>query len=452
MREDWIEIELDEVAEVNPKKPQADDELEVTFLPMPLVEEETGRYHLKETRKFSQVKKGYTGFIEGDVLFAKITPCMENGKIAVINNLINSVGFGSTEFHVLRPSFALEKKYLFYFLVRKAFRGYAQRKMTGSAGQLRVPKSVLQAANIPIAPLPEQRAIVAKIEQLFSELDNGIANLNAAKDKLEIYRQAVLKKAFEGAFTVEWRFNQDFDTTWEATVLGEIAKWGSGGTPSRKIDEYFTGDIPWLKTGELGPMYVDDAEEKITEEAILKSNAKVFPKGSVGIAMYGATIGKTSIFNAPLATNQACAVAQPNEDINAVFLYYYLLSQKYDLIRKGQGGAQPNISQGVLKEHPICVPRIEEQEQIICEIESRLSVCDNILANIEEGLEKSEALRQSILKQAFEGKLLSEEELEACRKEPDWEPAEKLLARIERSRNERIKNEEKVKPQKVSHA
>src|SRR5690554_4547875 len=130
MREDWIEIEIGNVTEVNPQKPQVDDELEVTFLPMAMVEEETGRYHRRETRKFSQVKKGYTGFIEGDVLFAKITPCMENGKIAVINSLTSSVGFGSTEFHVLRPSIAIEKKYLFFYLVQKAFRGFVQRKMT----------------------------------------------------------------------------------------------------------------------------------------------------------------------------------------------------------------------------------------------------------------------------------------------------------------------------------
>jgi type I restriction enzyme S subunit len=334
-----------------------------------------------------------------------------------------------------------ETKFLFNYLFHKK-----QKLIEQGAGgaQPNISQTILKKLFLPIAPLPEQRAIVAKIEQLFSELDNGIANLKAAKDKLEIYRQAVLKKAFEGDFTADWRRDQDFDPSWEDTVLGEIAKWGSGGTPSRKIDAYFTGDIPWLKTGELGPMHVDDAEEKITEEAILKSSAKIFPKGSVGIAMYGATIGKTSIFNAPLATNQACAVAQPNEDIDAVFLYYYLLSQKYDLIRKGQGGAQPNISQGILKEHPISVPKIEEQKQIIYEIESRLSVCDNILANIEEGLEKSEALRQSILKQAFEGMLLSEEELEACKQEQDWEPAEMLL--------KRIKNEEKVKSKKVSYA
>jgi len=362
---------------------------------------------------------------EGDLLFSiagtigetcivkkEILPANTNQALAIIQG-----------FHkVLTPNFL--KFQLDSFVARKV-----TSKARGGAMN-NVSLGDLKNLDVLIPPVPEQRAIVAKIEQLFSELDNGVTNLKAAKDKLEIYRQAVLKKAFEGAFTADWRRDQDFDTTWEDTVLGKIAKWGSGGTPSRKIDEYFTGNIPWLKTGELGSMYVDDAEEKITEEAILKSSAKVFPKGSVGIAMYGATIGKTSIFNAPLATNQACAVAQPNEDIDAVFLYYYILSQKYDLIRKGQGGAQPNISQGILKEHPISVPKIEEQNQIVQEIEFRLSVCDNILTNIEEGLDKSEALRQSILKQAFEGKLLSDEELEACRQEPDWEPAEKLLERV----------------------
>lgn len=328
-------------------------------------------------------------------------------------------------------------KFLFNYLFHKK-----QKLIEQGAGgaQPNISQTILKKLPVPIAPLPEQRAIVAKIEHLFSELDNGIANLKVAKDKLDIYRQAVLKKAFEGVFTSVWRRKQDFDTTWEETVLGEIATWGSGGTPSRKIEAYFTGDIPWLKTGELGPMYIDDAEEKINNEAIQNSSAKVFPKGSLGIAMYGATIGKTSIFNSPLSTNQACAVAQPDENIDIVFLYYYLLSQKYDLIRKGQGGAQPNISQGILKEHPIGIPKIKEQTQIIEEIESRLSVCDNILANIEEVLVRSEALRHSILKQAFEGKILNEEELEACRKEPDWEPAKQLLERIRKERKVKIKN------------
>lgn len=325
----------------------------------------------------------------------------------------------------ISPLSSIDKKFVFYFC--KSFNFHKLDKSTTIPS---LAKRDLLIIPFKLAPLPEQRRIVSKLDELFSKLDNGIANLKAAKEKLEIYRQSVLKRAFEGELTKVWRVNQEFETPWKETLLGEIAQWGSGGTPSRKVDAYFTGDIPWIKTGELGPMYIYDAEEKITEEAINNSSAKVFPKGSIGIAMYGATIGKTSIFGSPLATNQACAVAYPKEDIDVVFLYYFILSQKYDLIRKGQGGAQPNISQGVLKEHPIKVPKIEEQQQIVQEIETRLSVCDKILENIELALKKSESLRQSILKKAFEGKLLNESELEECKKDPDWEPASKLLERI----------------------
>jgi type I restriction enzyme S subunit len=116
---------------------------------------------------------------------------------------------------------------------------------------------------------------------------------------------------------------------WIETNLSQVAQWGSGGTPSRKIPHYFSGDIPWIKTGELGSKYVRNAEEHISEEAIKKSSAKIFPKDSVGIAMYGATIGKVSIWGIDASTNQACAVAQCYPElIDNEFLYYLLFSEK----------------------------------------------------------------------------------------------------------------------------
>ena len=256
--ENWELVKLNEICHINPKKPLAEDNIDVTFLPMALVHEETGQYLLTETRKYDDVKKGYSRFINGDVIFAKITPCMENGKVALVNNLVNSVGFGSTEFHVIRPSQNIEGQYVFYFLVQRAFRKFAQRKMTGSAGQLRVPKSVIETTKIPLSPLPEQRAIVAKIEQLFSELDNGIANLKTAKEKLEIYRQAVLKKAFEGELTRGWREKKlslavDTNVNWQAVKLGEVAeiKRGKSKHRPRNDKKLFGGPYPFIQTGDV---------------------------------------------------------------------------------------------------------------------------------------------------------------------------------------------------------
>ena len=152
---------------------------------------------------------------------------------------------------------------------------------------------------------------------------------------------------------------------YDLVTLGEVAEWGSGGTPSRTSPEYYGGDIPWIKTGDLGEKYLNSASEFITESGLKNSSAKYFPKGSIAIAMYGATIGKTSILNFSTTTNQACAVGIPNKNIiSTEYLYYFIKSQENIFIQKGQGGAQPNISQALIKEHKIPLPPLPEQTRI----------------------------------------------------------------------------------------
>ena len=192
---------------------------------------------------------------------------------------------------------------------------------------------------------------------------------------------------------------------WLATTLGEVASWSSGGTPSRSRPEYFQGNIPWIKSGELGAKYIRDAEESISETAIAHSSAKVFPKGAVGIAMYGATIGKLSIWGIDASTNQACAVGVCGEELNNEFLYYFLASEKRNLIKAGKGGAQPNISQGVIREWPFNLPPLAEQHRIVAKIEELFSELDQGVASLKTAREQLKVYRQSLLKNAFEGKL-----------------------------------------------
>ena len=132
------------------------------------------------------------------MLFAKITPCMENGKIAIAKGLTNGSGCGSTEFHVLRPHEGLSRDFLYFFLQQDEFRKEAQRNMAGTAGQLRVPASWLSEATIPLPPLPEQHRIVAEIETQFTRLDASVAALRRAQASLKRYRASVLKDACEG--------------------------------------------------------------------------------------------------------------------------------------------------------------------------------------------------------------------------------------------------------------
>ena len=199
-RSEWIDLPIEEIADVNPRVDKAaiPDDLRVSFVPMPAVGAGDGSIRVEETRPAGEVKKGFTAFLEGDVLFAKITPCMENGKMAVVPKLVNGYGFGSTEFHVLRPKPGMDAKYIYYYVSSQAFRNEAERYMTGAVGQKRVSTTYLKQSTIPVAPLDQQKRIVEEIEKQFSRLDMAVENLKRVKANLKRYKAAVLKAAVEG--------------------------------------------------------------------------------------------------------------------------------------------------------------------------------------------------------------------------------------------------------------
>ena len=189
----WVWAKVEQVCLVNPRTfaTPLSDNCEVSFVPMAAIEAETGVIDLSQIKLLGDVKKGYTKFSDGDVLFAKITPCMENGKIAIANGLKNGSACGTTELHVLRPFLGLSREYLRFFLLRTDFRKQAQRNMAGTAGQLRVPAWFIEQAHIPLPPLPEQRRIVAEIEKQFTRLDAAEAALRRVEVNLKRYRASV---------------------------------------------------------------------------------------------------------------------------------------------------------------------------------------------------------------------------------------------------------------------
>lgn len=192
---------------------------------------------------------------------------------------------------------------------------------------------------------------------------------------------------------------------WRWVRLGDAAQWGSGGTPSRKQPEYYSGNIPWVKTGELTDGYIFQTEEHITQEAVLNSNAKLFPINTVIVAMYGATIGKVGILGIEATTNQACACAVCSNEISYKYLFYYLHSQKNYFIRRSKGGAQPNISQEIIKQHSIPVPPLAEQYRIVSRIESLFAKLDDAREKAQEVVDGFENRKAAILHKAFTGEL-----------------------------------------------
>jgi len=492
MREDWVECSIGEVAELNPKmlnKNNVDTDLEVQFLPMRLVEAVINKIHLTEIKTFGEIqKKSYTYFSDGDILFAKVTPCMENGKIAVASALKNGIGFGSSEFHVFRCSSILLNNYLFNFIVQERFRNNAQRQMTGAVGLRRVPKKYLFNHLIPLPPLPIQRAIVSKIETLFSDLDNGIADLKKAKDQLKIYRQAVLKKAFDGELTKVWREKQSNLPTAEELLFQinkKRKKWleseiANGNNEAKRIKTKIkkspyhisNSHLPnnWSWTTFLNSClfvidchnktapYIDkgiylvrttnirngklDLQNKIkfvSEETYKFWSKRAFPMAGDIIFTREAPMGEAVIIpdNTNICLGQRTMLLRVIDNLlSNKYLLYNILSDVFQQRFKGDeiGTGVKHLRVGDVEDlsFPLC--SLQEQHQIVREIESRLSVCNKVEESIIIGLEKAKALRQSILKKAFEGKLLSETEIEKCKQEADYEPASVLLERIKKDK------------------
>ena len=197
----WVWTTLGEISEINPRidKQSIDDDLEITFLPMKRVEELTGKIDLSETKRSSEVKrKSYTAFRDGDVLFAKVTPCMENGKIAVAHDLKNGIGFGSTEFHVIRLLEERSTQFFFFYFIQQKFRQDAKRAMTSAVGLLRVPTDYMRKVPIPLPPLAEQEAIVSEVKRRLSVADEVEQTVVTELKRAEQLRQSILKKAFSG--------------------------------------------------------------------------------------------------------------------------------------------------------------------------------------------------------------------------------------------------------------
>ena len=413
----WCWIKLDEIVAINPgiDKSEFRDNDELPFVPMSATEAGTGRIDTTELRPFAKVKTGFTAFATGDVLFAKITPCMENGKMAIVPALPKGVGFGTTEFHVLRPTDAVDTKLLYYFVSSESLRHEAQHKMTGAVGQKRVPKRYLETKEFPLPPLPEQRRIAKKIDKLFTRLNGGEANLRKAQKFLAHYRQSVLNHVIRG------KFSENTDK-WKQTKIGDFGKWGSGGTPARANQNYYGGSIPWLVIGDLNDSIVTESKTHITEAGLQNSSAKIIEPGTVLIAIYG-SIGKTGIAGIRCATNQAIAHCVPARKIvTKKYLLLLLQSLHDELFAKSQGTTQKNISQKILKNHSVPLPPLPEQQRIVEKIDMLFTHANKLEEAIGAAQKSLSQCRQSILKAAFAGRLVPQN--------PADEPASALLARI----------------------
>ncbi len=308
-----------------------------------------------EVAKYS----GGTKFRNGDTLLARITPCLENGKTAQVRFLNDGeVGFGSTEYIVLRAKEGVsDSDYIYYLSTSPKFREIAIQSMVGSSGRQRVQQDVLEKAELHIPPLDEQR----KIAGILSALDDKIELNNKINRNLEAQAQAIFKswfidfEPFKNGKFIDSELGK-IPEGWSIDRLGSVCECVLGGTPSRSHKEYWGGNIPWINSGKTNEFRVISPSEFISDEALKKSATKFLPKKTTILAITGATLGKVSLLEIGACANQSVVGILENDDLPYEYIYRYISHNIEKIISHQTGGAQQHINKDNIKNFHIILP------------------------------------------------------------------------------------------------
>lgn len=448
---DWHWTTIGAVCQINPPKPNLRgllDKTTVLFVPMAAVDEASGQVSAAEARSLGEVrKKSYRTFTSGDVLFAKITPCMENGKSAVTPQIDTGLGFGSTEFHVIRTGPSIDRKYLWHFVRQETFRRKAEQNMTGSVGQLRVPKEFIERSPILLPPLEAQRALIENLDLVTAKRSSARLHLAAARRAIERFRQAVLAAACSGRLTADWRevhssiepasvliersvlstnsqrqsFTHevqlpdwlDIPPTWEWAPLGCLAEIRGGiqKQPKRMPKQ---NAFPYLRVANVlrGRLSLSEIHRFELFDGELETY-RLIPGDLLIVEGNGSLseIGRSAIWNGSIdnCVHQNHIIRVRSVEADSQFL---------DLVWNSPIGAREiaelavtssglySLSAGKIRAFAVPVPPLEEQREIVKRAMALLRQADTQLSRIMVILRQVEQSSQAVLAKAFRGELV----------------------------------------------
>ena len=477
----WAWTTIGEVCQVNPTMSWPDgftEDTPISFVPMAAVDEESGAITKGDQRPIGEVWKGHKRFQEGDVIFARITPCMENGKAALAMGLEHGIGVGSTEFHVLRSTDAISAEYLYHFARQQSFREEAAASMTGTAGQLRVPASFMTDASIPLPPLAEQRRIVAKLDALLSHARHSRAALDRLPTLLKQARQAILAAAFRGDLTERDPTDEPADALlariraerrarWEADLrargkdpaqhvypepaapdtadLAELPEgwaWTNVDTiisllqygTSVKADSDVDRGVPVLRMGNIqeGALdltdlkYIDPTSEDIGKYQLVAGDILINRTNSPEL------VGKAGLFDHKGTFLFASYLIRLRVSAGQVVPRYLAMCINSQVGRqhvarvKHQVAGQANINSHDIRQMPVPLAPFCEQHRIVDKIVSLQAQADAIEAAARLARRRLDLVEQALLARAFRGELVPQD--------PADEPAGAMLARLREAR------------------
>jgi type I restriction enzyme S subunit len=450
----WLETTLGEICDVNPPKPSADelpDDAEVSFVPMAAIDADLGSILTPEVRVAGEVRKRFRGFREGDVLMAKITPSMENGKAAVASGLLGGYGFGTTEFHVLRPFGGVPPEYVFFFLRRRSLREEAASRMSGKAGQKRVPAGFLEGHDFPLAPPLTQAGIVSRLCGLDKARRTTVQRLAKISARLEETRAMVLVDCFDGLGESDpsgegsgSRGGADELPTlpdrWEWVTIGGVATRLQYGTSARSDADAHTG-VPNIGMGNIRAGKLDLAEVRYVALTAEERESHRLRPGDV---LFNRTnspelVGKAAVVEAideAVFASYLIRVKLDRERVDPSFVAHWINSpwgRAWARQVKRDAISQSNINSRKLAAMPIPLPPLAEQRSIVAEIDELLGRGEELDRRRGEEMAELDRLWEITLEAAFQGSFDGEESAPA-----DSETAKEQLARAQAEREDEL--------------
>lgn len=450
---DWPTLPLAEVATINPgPSRQTSPDSQVTFIPMSAVGEETGTIDTTQHRPYGAVRRGFRPVMDGDVLFAKITPSMENGKAAVAQGLNEGLGVASTEFHVLRPLDGLDAEFLRYWLSQRSFRSEARRHMSGTAGQLRVPASYLRQIRIPVPSVAAQKQTVALIEQQLTRLESGRVLLQNLLVGLERIRQSVFQAAVRGMLAeneavLARRESRTYESAndfllrvgltrplgfkrtsveqtarpegahallpegWALASMLDLGHLGRGKSRHRPRNDprILGGPYPFIQTGDVRRSGGMITEYSATYNDAGLAQSYLWPSGTLCITI-AANIADTGILAFPACfPDSVVGFVHDGHPATTRYVEYCLRAMKQRLWALAPATAQKNINLDTLRDIRLPMPPLAEQIRIVDQVERLTSLADSVRSVTEVALLRSDHLRSGILRAGLSGRLLDED-------------------------------------------
>lgn len=389
-------------------------------------------------------KKQFT-IIGGDFILSKIDA--RNGAFGIIPKSLDGAIITGNFWTYKVDTQLVDIEWFFYFTHSFNFIQICIESSTGSTHRKYLDEKVFLNHDIVLPSKAEQIEMVERYKEQSTVSNNLTKEIHIQKDTLSQLKQSILQEAIQGKLTTDWRKQNpntepaidllkrikaekaqlikdkkikkekplppitedkipfEIPESWVWCRLGEIFSTTSGGTPTKGNHRYWKGQITWYKSGELNDSYLDiESHEKITQTGLKESSATLFPKGTLLIAMYGATAGKLAILGREATTNQAVCGFFENGNILTAYLFDFLLSNRSKMIKESWGMSQPNISQTYLRNFAFALPPIEEQKAIVEKVEILMQKCNALEQEITQSEQNAQMLMQAVLKEAFERK------------------------------------------------